>query len=245
MVKKYLALARDSRFIPLVYDYCDMRCERCPVSGRCLLFAARRLRSPAGSEKDDEEARVMDAMELARAVIEESGPAEKPIARLDLALCDVATAPREPALGHPLEYLARHYGIQAGEFLRPLQSDADGRMPRGSPLEVVAWDHFLIAAKIYRALVSQHGAAVEAPELLTDALGSAKIALIMIDRSLAAWHTIASTDEDARIGGLIELLEALRTGVELRFPDARAFRRPGLDGDPREGTNAAGASEPP
>lgn len=244
MVKKYLALARDPRFIPLVYNYCDMWCERCPITSRCLLFAAERLRPLAGSDPDDEEARMMDAMDLARAVIEESGPAEKAIAELDLALCDVATAPREPALGHPLEYLARHYGIQAGEFLRSLQSDVDGRMPRGSPLEVVTRDHFLIAAKIYRALVSHHGAAVQAPELLTDALGSAKIALIMIDRSLAAWDTIASTDEDARIGGLIELLEALRTSVELRFPDARAFQRPGLD-EPRERGSAACPGQPP
>jgi hypothetical protein len=243
MVKKYLALARDSRFIPLVYDYCDMWCERCPITSRCLLFAAERLRPPAGSDGYDEDARVMDAIDLARAVIEESGPAEKPIAQLDLALCDVATAPREPALGHPLEFLARHYGIQAAEFLRPLRSDVDGGIPRGSRLEVVAWDHFLIAAKIYRALVSHHGAA-QAPELLNDALGSAKIALIAIDRSLAAWHTVASTDEDARIGGLIELLEALRTGVELRFPHARAFQRPGLDGDPREGPPAACAGGP-
>jgi hypothetical protein len=136
---------------------------------------------------------------------------------------------------HPLEYLARHYGMQAAEFLRPLRTGVDGRIPRGSPLEAVAWDHFLIAAEIYRALVSHHGAAVQAPELLNDALGSAQIALIAIDRSLAGWHTIASTDENARISGLIELLEALRTGVELRFPDVRTFQRPGLDGDPREG----------
>jgi hypothetical protein len=243
MVKEYLALARDPRFIPLVYDYCDMWCERCPITGRCLLFAAKRLRPPAGADVDGEDPRVADALALGRAVIDASGPAERPIAKLDLALCDVATAPREPALGHPLEYLARHYAIQAAEFLRPLQSGPDGRMPRGSPLEVLAWDHFLIAAKIYRALVSQHGAALEA-ELLKDALGSAKIALLAIDRSLAAWHTIASTDDDARIGGLIELLEALRTGVELRFPDARTFHRPGLDGDSRERANAACPGEP-
>ena len=88
--------------------------------------------------------------------------------------------------------------------------------------------HFLIAAKTYRALVSQHGA-VETPELLSDALGSARIALIAIDRSLDAWRTVAATDDDARIAGLMELLEAVRTGIELRFPAARAFRRPGLD----------------
>ena len=36
-------LARDPTFIPLVYNYCDMWCERCRLTGRCLLFAAERL----------------------------------------------------------------------------------------------------------------------------------------------------------------------------------------------------------
>ena len=40
---------------------------------------------------------------------------------------------------------------------------------------------------------------------------------------------MAHADTDARVSGLIELLEALRTGVEIRFPEARAFVRPGLD----------------
>jgi hypothetical protein len=101
-------------------------------------------------------------------------------------------------------------------------------MPRGSPVEVIARHHFLIAAKTYRALVSHYGAETE-PELLRDALGCAKLVLIAIERSLAAWRSLATTDGDARIGGLIELLEALSAAVDIRFPDARAFLRPGLD----------------
>jgi hypothetical protein len=227
MGTQFLSLVRDRRFIPLVYNYCDMWCEHCPITQRCLLFAAERLRSPGKDETDDESG-VDEAIELARAVIEESSPADKSIARLDLELCDVSTAPREPALGHPLEFLARHYGIQAADFLRPLRSESDGRMPRGSPLELLARYHFLIAAKTYRALVS-HYRAERKPDFLRDALGSAKMALISIDRSLAAWWSLAASDEDARIAGLIELLEALRTALEIRFPDARAFVRPGLD----------------
>jgi hypothetical protein len=227
MGKDLLALTRDPNFIPLVYDYCDMWCERCPITDRCLLFAAEKLQSRRVTQIGDESG-LEEALDLTRAVIEESRPADRPIAALDLQLCDVSTAPREPALGHPLEYLARHYAIQATEFLRPLQCGPDGEMPRGSPLEVIARHHFLIAAKTYRALVSHYGAEKE-PELLRDALGCAKLVLVAIERSLAAWRSLAITDDDARIGGLIELLEALSAAVEIRFPDARAFLRPGLD----------------
>jgi hypothetical protein len=221
------ALVRDPSFIPLVYDYCDMWCERCPITHRCLLFAAEKLQS-CGVTRIGDESGLDEAIDLTRAVIDESSPADKPIAWLDLQLCDVSTAPREPALGHPLEYLARHYAIQAGEFLRPLQSRPDGEVPRGSPFAVIARHHFLIAAKTYRSLVSHYGAETE-PELLRDALGCAKLVLVAIEQSLAAWRSLAITDDDARIGGLIELLEALSAAVEIRFPDARAFLRPGLD----------------
>jgi hypothetical protein len=224
-----VALARDPKFIPLVYDYCDLWCEHCPVTSRCLLVAADR-QSPRGDGRDNAQLRLQLALALARAVIECSSAAQKPIARLDLALCDVSTAPREPALGHPLEFLARHYALQAGRFLRSV-SPSGAQPPRGSALEVVAWYHFMIAAKTYRALVS-HFASDREPDLLPDALGSAKAVLVAIDRSQTAWRSIASTSsmkDDATIGGLIELLEALATGVEMRFPEARAFIRPGLD----------------
>ena len=217
------ALLDDPRFIPFVYDYCDMRCDRCPVSGRCLWFAAERvaLRTAAGEN---------DAIVLTRAVAARASPERQAVAQLDCALCDLRSTPREPALGHPLEFLARHYALQAARFLASLETPADEEWPRGSPLEIVAWFHFLIAAKTYRALVS-HFASEKTPDLLSDALGSAKLVLVAIDRSLAAWRTIAEDKDDARVGGLMEVLEALRTGVEMRFPEARAFVRPGLDED--------------
>jgi hypothetical protein len=216
------ALLDDPRFIPFVYDYCDMRCESCPVSNRCLWFAAERA---AFSQA----ARENDAIVFTRAVAERASPNHKAVARLDCALCDLKSTPREPALGHPLEFLARHYALQATQFLASLETPANEEWRRGSPLETVAWYHFLIAAKTYRALVS-HFASEEAHDLLADALGSAKLVLVAIDRSLDAWRSIAESErDDARVGGLMEVLEALRTGVEMRFPEARKFIRPGLD----------------
>ena len=222
-----IALARSPHFIPLVYDYCDMWCERCPVTSRCLLFATQ-IWTGKGEDSQPDEGLKATAIEFANAVIESCSPALKPIAKLDLALCDVSTAPREPAIGHPLEFLARHYAIQTGRYLSSLSALEDDELPGGSPIEVVAFYHFMIASKTYRALVS-HFASEHVPELLPDALGSAKVVLLAIDRSLVAWRSIASEDGDARVGGLVEVLEALKTGVEMRFPEARAFVRPGLD----------------
>jgi hypothetical protein len=227
MRNQFRALALDPTFIPFVYDYCDMWCERCPVTARCLAFAVD-PQKPSGTSAADERARLQIALALTTAVIEASSPEQQPVARLDLAMCDVSTAPREPAIGHPLEFLGHHYGLRAEAFLASLTPPLDDRGRPDATLQLLARYHWLIPAKIYRALVS-HFQSADVPELMGDALGSAKIALIAIDRSLSEWRALAGRGDDARIGGLIELLQALRAAVEIRFPDAPAFRRPGLD----------------
>ena len=230
MHTQLLALARNPKFIPFVYNYCDMWCERCPVAERCLLFAStRHLDAVVGDGAGTIERVIPAGVEFTRTVARACRPADRTVASLDIKLASPLTAPREPAIGHPLEFLARHYAIQTSTFLSTLRCESDGRLPRGSPLELLDRYYTLIPAKTYRALISEHDSSPDTPELLDDALGCAKLVVISIDRSIAAWHTIAAAGGDGRIGGMIELLETLRTGVELHFPGARAFRRPGLD----------------
>jgi hypothetical protein len=99
------------------------------------------------------------------------------------------------------------------------------------PQAVIIWFHTLISAKVHRAL---HGLADDRPEdrdWPPDYDGSAKVALLGIDRSHAAWLELVErgtvTTEDAALfmADLVWLGEAL----ERVFPNARAFVRPGLD----------------
>ena len=59
--------------------------------------------------------------------------------------------------------------------------------------------------------------------------GSAKVALISIRRSIAAWTTIAQATRDPDAEGVAEELRRLEVDVERTFPDAWTFVRPGLD----------------
>jgi hypothetical protein len=230
MRQEILELARNPAFVPHIYDYCDMWCSACPATSRCLLFRAEEIRyrrslERRAQDKDDE---ICDGMEFAKAVVEAT---RTPIADLDVCLSDPASAPGAPALGHPLELLARHYAVQAGRFLESagletLEQPLDAQT---TPLMVIAWYHVLIAAKTYRALVSLYDSSRDRQALDSDASGSAKVALLGIDRSSTAFRELAESDADARIDGLLELLETLRTAIETRFPEARAFIRPGLD----------------
>src|SRR5215813_3955891 len=64
-----------------------------------------------------------------------------------------------------------------------------------------------------------------------DANGSAKIALVAIDRSIGAWRTlqISLPEKSDTIKPILIQLESLRGSAEKRFPHARDFIRPGLD----------------
>ena len=65
----------------------------------------------------------------------------------------------------------------------------------------------------------------------TDANGSAKVALLSIDRSIAAWTRLRPhlPDRADDILDLLVMLTRLRRDIESQFPQARDFKRPGFD----------------
>jgi hypothetical protein len=86
----------------------------------------------------------------------------------------------------------------------------------------------------WRAEIEQNEGADSIAELETgqkDSDGSAKVSLIGIDRSIAAWSRLLATfpEQEDNLLAILVQLERLRRATERRFPDARAFRRPGFD----------------
>jgi len=84
-----------------------------------------------------------------------------------------------------------------------------------------------------RALSGRLDEAVTADntDCVKDSDGSAKVALIGIDRSIAAWRLaqLALPEREVSIVPLILQLERLRHRIEKTFPYAREFVRPGFD----------------
>ena len=119
-------------------------------------------------------------------------------------------------------------------------------------IEVIRWYQFFIAAKTYRALMGLEDIGDEEVSDINvdpfsdddfddedvllaaachDSDGSAKIALIAIDRSLSAWRLLQNVlpeKTESTLPMLIEL-EKMRRGLEQIFPRARDFIRPGFD----------------
>jgi hypothetical protein len=147
---------------------------------------------------------------------------------------------------HSLARAGKKYANAASDWFREFDqaieisdlraSDAD-REPAEQledAREVLQWYQYQIAVKTMRALSCRDDGWEDEPEMADfpkDSDGSAKVALIGIDRSMAAWRLLQlSLPERAdSIVPLIVQLERLRQRVEKHFPEAREFVRPGFD----------------
>lgn len=95
-------------------------------------------------------------------------------------------------------------------------------------VEVIYRYNFLIAAKITRAVA---GLLENREYSHYDMNGSAKVALVSIDKLIIAWSCILteSTETEDEVLDILISLTEVRKRTELTFPDARKFIRPGLD----------------
>lgn len=99
--------------------------------------------------------------------------------------------------------------------------------------DVYSWS-MTIAAKTHRAIGSfelNKDEEIEIDPVQNDANGSAKVVLLAIEQSTAAWSTIAQDGvlEPGLVKYLADELTFLEDELRERFPFAMAFVRPGFD----------------
>jgi hypothetical protein len=99
---------------------------------------------------------------------------------------------------------------------------------------VISRDQYFVGIKINRALRGRGQWLREGPEegegpVQNDWNGSAKVALLPLERSEAAWRLVADASGDREAAGIAEATAVLRAHVGERFLDAMEFVRPGFD----------------
>lgn len=161
-------------------------------------------------------------------------------------------AQREDVRDHPLAQLANEYLKQTGVWLKEEKNlleqaghqqlqevelglrTQEEAMPTLNALkdawEMIRWYRTLIPVKTQAALRALAEPAPN-PQLTFYHLGKAKLVLVSVDRSILAWQTMLQHDPEKTddLLDLLALLSRLRREMEAVFPEARAFRRPGLD----------------
>jgi hypothetical protein len=225
-------------YIDFISAYCDSWCERCAFTGRCSHFAVKTAlpmcennlsaaielaigpaRVPGAQPQQTIQERMADALG-------DYEPTEKELAEIGREI-----AARDARVQrHPLSEMSQDYAIAAHRWL---ESPSRAPLATGDALAVVQWDLFLIPAKIARALNGRDeypdGDPVEPDAVQSDWNGSAKVALISIERSERAWRELADQQHGQAATVLADTLARLREMMNAEFPRAMDFRRPGFD----------------
>ena len=243
-------MAKNPDFIPGIYNYCDRWCERCAFTSRCMNFA---MEQELLSGQQDQDIRNAQFWESMSEILEATAELLHDLARdrgIDLNEAMEYADPeeehaRQMAGNHICTILARKYFKMADaglEHAEVPQEDTPVKIPGTRSVsylpeirearEIISWYSPLIQVKIMRALEGKAEAEETDPDSRdSDADGSAKVALIGIDRSLAAWRVLHERVQQGveDIREIMFLLERLRRKVETVFPGARSFVRPGFD----------------
>ncbi len=238
-------LAADERFIPGIYNYCDRWCERCPRTSRCLNFSISEeefsdpevhdIRNEAFWRKLSEI--LGETLELLREIAKEWEIELENLGSMDdienIKAKDVATE------NHLLCRAAKSYSKMVEDWFGEKErlffeaaTVANEEVNLEEAFEVIRWYQYFIAAKVTRAIRGKMEEREEGcDEFASDSDGSAKIALIAIDRSIGAWAVIPRYNHPHAEGVLeiISFLDRLRQAIEQTFPRARSFIRPGFD----------------
>ena len=198
------------------------------------------------------EAMLDDTKALILALAEEQG--------IDLASLDLEAIGkederlREEAAAHDLTRAANEYAEMVTQWVEAEAKPKERRQRKTEPVaseesdtvdtadiidatEVLRWYQHQIGVKIARALVgSAREDQREEVEWQKDSDGSIKVALIGIDRSMAAWGLLLNEfgDRVTNISPILLHLERLRRMTEQTFPNARNFVRPGFDEAPTD-----------
>jgi hypothetical protein len=217
-------------FIDGVFNYCDRWCETCPLTSWCRLFADS---ARAEAALDPQLKALVEAPPLRHEIKELPPWMDELLEKVEDSLEKMrdedleALRPTSTEDEDPILQRASAYAMTVHEWLG---SHGSAIQDPNDPRAVITWFSMTIPSKIARAL---HGLGDEYldPEEPTDYDGSAKVALLGIERSRAAWEQLAATETAA--APAIADLTWLEQEVERMFPRARRFIRPAFD-EPNE-----------
>lgn len=245
--------SEDGDFVEGIYNWCDRWCERCPMTVKCRQYAMECARDAfnADGSNDGDSAEFMEALMNTSAQFE--GEAEA-VADAEWVYDEMESGLGAGDEGEDFDMeaymeerekiekatastrcvrLADRYMGEAGRWLEEWEvlvdqlHDDDGELAEA--VEVISWYIFQLSVKLRRAI---HGKLEADEDFMDDVYGSAKVALIGADRSLFAWQLVQKrlpADRRDSVDLVIQLLKSLIQETEIEIPEARAFKRPGLD----------------
>lgn len=245
-------------FIAGIYNYCDRWCERCTFTTRCRNYEST---SELSSEQLDVNNEIFwdtissnfeEAIKLLYKAAKEHG------IDLNKLITEEQQERRFSSQAAAKQHLLSRLCKQYQAIVRPFAEKSEGLIDNTKELvdhlhlgiksaeevvqtvggirdcfDIIQWYVFFLDAKLQRALRGKmEGETWEIENgCQRDSDGSAKIALIAIERSMGAWirlYELMPASEDVALEAL-SVLTRLKQKSEEEFPQAMQFKRPGFD----------------
>ncbi len=254
-------MKKKSGYIDGIYNYCDRWCERCIFTSRCRNFEGIRRLNPEEQDIENKAfwdkigKNFETAIKLLHKAAEKSGIDLNAVSATEKddysrkVKRDRTAAKSHPLAKDTLLYIEKGRKLLENDgLMKEKASDMVKQFELGIQSEdqvsgevsvikdcqeIITWYLHFIHVKFMRALMGkmEDGAWQEANGFQRDCDGSAKIALIAIDKSIEAWtlmlQFVPAAEDD--IIELLALLQKARRMAESEFPKARTFVRPGFD----------------
>ena len=247
------------KFIPGIYNYCDRWCERCSFTTRCRNYESTSKLSPEQLDItnkafwDNISSNFQNAIKLLYKAAKKHGiDLDKPMTKdEEQAYEQRNTLIDAETKKHPLTKLCKQYQkitmpfVKKNEEINDKANELVSYVQMGITSEanamnivisisdcfgIIQWYLFFIDAKLQRAL---HGKLEDDEDdgYPKDSDGSAKVAIIAIERSIMAWsrlYELLPVSEDIVLNALSILSQLKQKAIE-EFPQAMEFNRPGFD----------------
>ncbi len=241
-----------------IYNFCDAWCERCLFTQRCHSYQIQQengIHPPADANTSFVQ-QLNEALTLTKQYLDQVKKKRQPdgLTPADQQTLEQNTIPvQSKTEQQPVTMLARDYLRQTGNWLRNekglleqagqqqlhevglgIRTEAEalvGLNTLKDAWEMIKWYRTLIPVKTASALRAFSDSGQDG-RLANYYTGKAKLVLVSIDRSLLAWQTVMHQypDKTDELLDLLVLLNRTSRELEILFPEARTFQRPGLDG---------------
>lgn len=230
-------------FIPGIFNYCDRWCERCDFTDRCQNYSflneimkeldeRERITGVSSNLEEDEPDFADEDFDFF--------PSASDMDDDDLNEENDFFSAHQKSGRHPLVALSEAHSEQAHKWqtrhYTGFEKNLTYWLAKGyaddmsNAFEIFSYYNHFIHMKLQRA-VNGYFEQEEFHNAAIDMNGSAKVALIALDRSLAAVNLLKRylKAERATLKKFHHTLEKIRYMAEETFPEARSFIRPGLD----------------
>lgn len=243
-----------------IHNYCDRWCERCTFTSRCAVYEDESNLTPEEMDMQNEAfwnrigQNFMKAQELLHKAAEQIGIDLENLPEEPEDVQERRERIKIESRQHPISKLTLHYSGMARDWLKTqpgmlerldtlkaeltlgLESTEGAKRETAAikdSLSIIQWYMTFIHVKLVRALMGKlkdDGWEV-ANGFQRDFDGSAKIALIGVDRSIQAWSALFDIlpEKEDDFLKILAVLQKVRTMVKEEFPEAEAFIRPGFD----------------